>query len=77
MRQLREQVEGLGMENQRLKQGFEKLKKKFKSYKHEKEMHEVEDERDRIREKLIIAEKSIEESAKKQKMTNIIPSVNQ
>jgi hypothetical protein len=40
-------------------------------------MHEVEDERDRIREKLIIAEKSIEESAKKQKMTNIIPSVNQ
>ena len=41
------------------------MKKKFKSYKHEKEMHEVEDERDRIREKLIVAEKSIEESAKK------------
>jgi|LauGreDrversion4_2_1035121.scaffolds.fasta_scaffold919322_1 hypothetical protein len=39
-------------------------------------MHEVEDERDRIREKLIIAEKSIEESAKKQKVPNIIPSVN-
>ena len=39
-------------------------------------MHEVEDERDRIREKLMIAEKSIEESAKKLKVPNIIPSVN-
>jgi hypothetical protein len=48
------------------------LKKKFKSYKHEKEMHEVEEERDRIREKLIIAEKNIEESAKKQNVPNII-----
>ena len=71
MRQLREQVDGLGLENQRLKLGFEKLKKKFKSYKHEQEMHEVEDERDRIKEKLIVAEKNIEESAKKQKMKNM------
>lgn len=59
MRELKEQVEGLGLENQRLKHGFDKLKKKVKSYKHEKELQVVEDERDRIKEKLKEAEQSI------------------
>ena len=36
MRHLREMIEGLKGENQRLKSSFEKLKRKVKSYKEEK-----------------------------------------
>ena len=41
MRHLREMIEGLKGENQRLKSSFEKLKRKVKSYKEEKGAEEA------------------------------------
>ena len=59
MRHLREMIEGLKGENQRLKSSFEKLKRKVKSYKEEKGAEEATAKVEKSLEKMVKTTNSV------------------